>query len=136
MGSYVESVLIPGEQVRYEGHISAWSLMPKILLGIVLLPVGIGLILLLWALVIYKSTELAITNKRVIAKFGFISRRTVEINLAKVESIEVVQGLLGRMFDFGTIHVRGTGSTMAPVPDISEPLAFRNRFAQATDARQ
>jgi uncharacterized membrane protein YdbT with pleckstrin-like domain len=136
MGSYVESVLIPGEQVLYEGHISGWALLPKIALGVLLLPVGIGLIVLLWAFILYKSTELAITNKRIIAKFGFISRSTVEINLSKVESIQVDQGLLGRMCDFGTIRVHGTGSTLAPVPDISEPLAFRNQFAQATDRSQ
>lgn len=136
MSSYVNSVLVPGETVLYEGRISVWALLPRILLGLALLVVVVGLFFLLSALIAYTSTELAITSKRVIAKFGFISRSTVEINLAKVESVQVDQSLLGRIFDFGTVRVHGTGSTMAPVPNIARPLEFRNRFVQATDSRQ
>src|SRR5690606_12796622 len=90
MASYVDQVLTKDERVVHVGHISLWSLSGHIILGALLLFVfGLGLIVWASAFIKYKTTELAITNKRVIAKFGFISRRTIEINLNKVESLQV-----------------------------------------------
>ncbi|KAB2325673.1 PH domain-containing protein [Betaproteobacteria bacterium SCN1] len=135
MASYVDQVLIRDERVVHVGHISLWSLSSLIAAGVLLLPVfGLGLIFLAMAYIKYKTTELAITNKRVIAKFGFVSRRTVEINLNKVESIQVDQGLLGRIFDFGTLVISGAGEPQAPIPGISEPIRFRKAFVEAQEA--
>ncbi len=136
MASYIDSVLIKDEAVIYRGNLSLWPQALMILLGIVLLPVVAGLFILLWVYITYKATELAITNKRIIAKFGFIRRETVEINLTKVESIRVDQSILGRLLNYGTIVVSGTGSHNAPVPNISNPLEFRKKFMEATDALQ
>ena len=87
MASYVENTLIKDEKIIYEGKISLWSLLPMILLGLILLPFAfLGLLFWVAALIRYLTTELAFTNKRVIAKFGFISRKTIELNLSKVES--------------------------------------------------
>lgn len=134
MASYVEGALIKDERVLYIGHISLWSLALPILLGFLLLfAFGLGLIFWLIAYVKYRTTELAITNKRVIAKFGFISRRTVELNINKVESIQVDQGILGRIFDFGTLLISGAGNPQAPIPGISKPMAFRKAFMEAQD---
>jgi uncharacterized membrane protein YdbT with pleckstrin-like domain len=99
----------------------------------VLLIVGIGLVFLVWAWIRVKSTELAITNKRVIAKFGFISRNTMEISIQKVESIQVQQSLMGRMLNYGTLIVSGTGTSHAPIPSISDPMAFRRAFVEAQE---
>ena len=98
MTSYVEGALIQDEKIVHIGHISKWSLWHLIVLGILLLPaVVIGLMFfLLQAYIRYKTTELAITTKRVIVKVGFIRRSTVEININKVESVQVDQSLLGR----------------------------------------
>jgi uncharacterized membrane protein YdbT with pleckstrin-like domain len=134
MASYIEDALIQDERILYRGNISLWSLWLLILLGVVLLVVGIGLIFLLAAYIRYKTTELAITNKRVIAKFGFISRRTVELNINKVESIQVDQGIAGRIFNFGSLVISGGGEPQAPIPGISDPMAFRKAFIEAQDA--
>ena len=137
MTSYVDTVLISGETVLHRGRVSLWPLAPKILLGVVLLPLlGVGLVFLVWAYVIYRTTELAITNKRVIAKFGFISRRTIEINLQKIESVQVDQHVLGRIFDYGTIVNAGAGTPNLSVPSISHPLLFRKHFMEATATAQ
>ena len=134
MASYVESNLINGEEIKYLAKVSKWSLLPKILLGIVLLPFwGIGLIFLASAAITYYTTELAITNKRVIAKFGLIRRDTIEINLPKIESIRVEQGFLGRIFGFGSVLVAGGGNPQAPIPGISAPIRFRNRFFEVQE---
>jgi uncharacterized membrane protein YdbT with pleckstrin-like domain len=134
MASYVDRALIEGESVTYIGHISLWSLAHLIILGFLLLPVGVGLVFWLVAYIRYKTTELAVTNKRVIAKFGFISRHTVELNINKVESIQVIQSVLGRIFNFGSLIIAGTGSQQAPIPGISDPMGFRKAFMAAQDA--
>ena len=112
------------------------SLWHLIALGVVLLPLfGLGLVFLAVAYVRFKSVELALTNKRVIVKHGFIRRQTVEMNLNKVESIQVQQGVLGRLFDFGTLVVAGTGASHAPLAGIADPMGFRKAFIGAQDAR-
>ena len=134
MTSYVEGALIKDERIVYIGHISLWSLAVPIILGFLLLIVfGLGLIFWLIAYVRYKTTELAITNKRVIAKFGFIRRKTIELNINKVESIQVEQSIPGRVFNFGTLVISGAGNPQAPIPGISDPMAFRKAFMEAQD---
>ncbi|MGK0402765.1 PH domain-containing protein [Alcanivorax borkumensis] len=135
MGSYVESALTKGEQVVYQGKVSIWSLMPLMLLGLIFLAFyGLGLLFWGAAAIKYFTTELAITNKRVIAKFGLISRSTIEINLQKIESIQVNQGILGRIFNFGSIVVSGAGNPQAPIPGISSPLDFRRSFIDTQES--
>ena len=95
--------------------------------------VVVGLFFLAYAWIRVRSTEIAITNRRVIAKFGFIDRHTVEINLEKVEALRVDQGVLGRMLNYGTIHITGAGTSVAPMPDIADPLVFRRKFMEATN---
>jgi uncharacterized membrane protein YdbT with pleckstrin-like domain len=71
-------------------------------------------------------TEFAVTTHRVIYKRGFISRRTAEMNMNKVESVTVNQSLLGRILDYGSIHVLGTGQGIEHLHQIVSPLALRN----------
>jgi len=137
MASYVDKVLIANERVLHRGRISLWAFTWAIVLGVIgIAAFGLGLALLAWVWIKVRSTELAITNKRIIAKFGFVSRRTVEINLAKVESIQVDQTVLGRMLDYGTIIVSGAGNPVAPISNIATPLEFRRRFMEAIDRQQ
>jgi uncharacterized membrane protein YdbT with pleckstrin-like domain len=135
MSSYIDDVLINDERVMYRARISIWSLWPFILFGVLLLPAyGIGLLFWLWAWIVYSTTELAITNKRVIAKTGLIQRRTIEMFLEKIESIQVDQSVLGRLFNFGSVVISGTGVHSAPFKSISDPLALRKNFMMAADA--
>ena len=135
MASYVEGALIEGEKVLHSGRVSWWSVWHILLGGLLLLPIVVGLVFLVWAWIRVTSTELAITNKRVIAKFGFISRNTMEIAVQKVESIQVQQSLMGRMLNFGTLIISGTGTSHAPIPSISDPLAFRRAFLEAQEGK-
>jgi uncharacterized membrane protein YdbT with pleckstrin-like domain len=72
------------------------------------------------------TTELAVTDRRVIYKAGLFSRHTLEMNRSKVESVDVNQTVLGRLLGFGTIIVRGTGGSLEPIRLIRDPLAFRS----------
>ena len=114
---------------------SIWSLSPLIIIGLILFFVwGLGLLFWIAAAIKYFTTELAITNKRVIAKFGLVSRSTIEINLQKIESIQVNQGILGRILNYGSIVVSGAGNPQAPIPGISSPLQFRRAFVDTQES--
>ena len=85
-----------------------------------------GLAWAAWAWFARWTTEIAVTDRRVIYKRGFIQRHTVEMNVDKVESVDVDQSILGRIFNYGDITVRGTGATLEPFRSIEAPLDFRN----------
>ena len=133
MDSYVDSVLVAGEQVIHRGQISWLSMIPAFVIGGLLLLFGLlmpFLFLIRWIWIITSvvrrlTTELAVTNKRVVAKTGLISRNTIEMNLTKVESVRVNQSILGRMLDYGSIVVNGTGGDAAPVPYVADPMGFK-----------
>jgi uncharacterized membrane protein YdbT with pleckstrin-like domain len=134
MTGYIEGSLTKDEKIIHLGHTSLWFLTPYILGGLVLLPLfGVGLVVWIAGYIRYKTTELAITNKRIIVKVGFIRRQTVEISLSKVESIQVNQGLWGRVFNFGSLVVTGSGSSHAPIHAVSDPMGFRRAFVEAQD---
>jgi uncharacterized membrane protein YdbT with pleckstrin-like domain len=80
------------------------------------------------ALIRRVTTELAVTDRRVIYKSGVIARHTLEMNRSKVESVDVDQSLLGRVLGFGTITVRGTGGSLEPIRMIGDPLTFRSHI--------
>lgn len=78
----------------------------------------VGLLLLfavfifIWPFIARNSTELVITDKRLISKYGVISTQSIEIRFEKIESVRVMQGLVGRILNYGDIVVTGTGSTL------------------------
>jgi uncharacterized membrane protein YdbT with pleckstrin-like domain len=120
MGSYVNSNLISGEYIVYETKLHWITFLS--LKGI--------LTLFIAPLITYYTSEFAITNKRLIIKTGFISRNTFEMNLSKIESINVNQSILARILGYGTIVIMGTGSTREPFDRIADPLTFRKKFLE------
>ena len=74
------------------------------------------------------TTELAVTDHRIIFKRGLVSRHTIEMNRTKVESVDVDQSLMGRIFGYGTILIRGTGGSLEPLANIENPLQLRSRI--------
>ena len=117
---YVNSVLIAGEEVIYRAKLH-WKIYftPQALLSLWLLP-----------LIKQSTSEFVITGKCIIIKTGFISRNTLEMNLTKIESVNVDQGILGRILGYGTITIIGTGGTKESFHDISKPLLFRRKFLE------
>ncbi len=129
---YVDSNLMKGETVLYRGSLH-WIIF--VLPGLLCLVI-IGIVPLVAALIRNATSEFAVTNHRVIVKVGLIKRNTLELNLAKVESIGVDQTLLGRMLGYGTIVVVGTGGTREPFKSIADPMAFRRAVNEATAEMQ
>ena len=150
--SYVAKVLEPGEEVRYKAKLSWTAYVPGLLIlivGLAIAGVGfyfsdvhvylyeagrilgaliglVGLFLIGEALYRRWTTEIAVTNKRVILKRGLVLRRTIEMNMSKVESVDVVQSIVGRIFGYGNVTIRGTGSSLEPIYGIDDPLGFRS----------
>ena len=89
-----------------------------------------GLSVILMGMVRRNATEMAVTNRRVVIKTGLGSRKTIEMLLNKVESIEVSETAMGRMLGFGTIVVIGTGGTSEPFHKVAHPLEFRSQVQQ------
>ena len=146
--SYVQRVLQPGEVLIYRTRLH-WLIYarPVVLLVAALVVFGFAetrtdlhlplLVLagLLAAIGILDgaaaalrrvTTELAVTDHRVIYKRGIIGRYTIEMARAKVESVDVQQGIMGRALNYGTVLVRGTGGSLEPFRDVEDPIRFRS----------
>jgi uncharacterized membrane protein YdbT with pleckstrin-like domain len=86
----------------------------------------LGLILALRAWLIRWMTEIVGTDRRIIYARGFIQRQSVELHMDKIESVDVDQTMLGRIFDYGDVTIRGTGNTLEPLRKVDRPIEFRN----------
>lgn len=89
-----------------------------------------GIVVILVGMVRRNATEMAVTNRRVVIKTGLASRKTIEMLLSKVESIEVNETAFGRMLGYGAIVVIGTGGTPEPFQKVAHPLEFRSEVQQ------
>jgi uncharacterized membrane protein YdbT with pleckstrin-like domain len=98
----------------WKGYYVAWLLL--------LIPLGI----IASAVLSVKTSELVITDRRVLIKVGFIQRQTFEMFISKIESVAVVQGMIGKMLDYGTVEIRGTGGSSQSFATIAAPLQFRD----------
>ena len=148
--AYIDKVLQRNEVVRFKTTLSWTVLVPGIAMLTCALAITIALqilygrqVLTLVALVLLclpaafilvrewfrrAVTEIVVTNTRVIFKSGFLARRTIEMNMDKVESVDVDQSFLGRIFNYGEVLVHGTGSSFEPLARIDNPLALRNQI--------
>ena len=131
MASYIEQILGRDEKIVATAKITGWIYFGPALLTVFTL--GLLCPVLLIPYIQRATTDLGVTNKRVIAKAGLISRRTVEQRIQKIESIRVSQGILGRMLDYGTIMVHGTGGATTPIRNVAAPFAFKRAVESVID---
>jgi uncharacterized membrane protein YdbT with pleckstrin-like domain len=152
---YVTRVLQPGETIAHAARLH-WIIFTQAILAAALCLVLViaalsaggeqtsSLSLALWiaaamvallalstalrALVRRAMTEFAVTDHRVIYKTGLVSRHTLEMNRTKVESVDVDQSIIGRLLNYGTVIVRGTGGSLEPIRNVADPLTFRSQI--------
>jgi uncharacterized membrane protein YdbT with pleckstrin-like domain len=132
--SYIEESLSAGEQVegRFKLHWLAW--MPMVLWLIL----GVATFGLTWIIALYeflrlRSTELGVTNKRVILKTGIIGRKTEEMKLGSIETVEIDQGVWGRILGFGTVKVTGRGISDVVFRGIDDPMAVKRQIESVSN---
>jgi len=152
MGRYIDEILQPGEKVLYSTNahwifylpaIAAWIVALVLLIlsratiteSIILLCLAasavVAIAALYWTVKAWFhrwTTETDVTNLRVVHKTGFIKRRTFEMSLDKVESVDVDQSILGRLLNYGNVTVRGVGEGAETIRTIAAPLDFRNHI--------
>lgn len=148
--SYIKHILQPGETVLVDGRLHWIIYVPAIFWLLCAVAAGggsvhlkythyqwplliaaavfaiFGLILLVRAWWHAFTTEIAVTNHRVVYKEGFINRHTDEMNIDKIESVIVDQSILGRIFGYGTVSIRGTGASIEQLPLIAHAIELRN----------
>jgi len=75
-----------------------------------------------------SESEFGLTSQRVVMRVGFIRRRTVELTLNRVESVNVEQGILGHIFGYGKIVVTGIGGNTAVFKRVANPTELMRRI--------
>ena len=151
MARYIDEILQPGEKVLYSTNahwmfylpaIAAWIVVAILLFGSFAAAAIPALMLVCWASAAVVAvaalfwtlrawfhrwtTETDVTNMRVVHKTGFIKRRSFEMALDKIESVDVDQSILGRLMNYGDVTVNGVGEGTQNIPTIAAPLAFRS----------
>lgn len=137
-GNYVDSVLIKDEKVEYRGHMSwvvlFWPFFLLLATCWLLYPLIFTVPWALWSYFVRKSNEYAVTNMRVILKKGIISRYTFEIRLDRIEGISVDQDIPARLLNYGTLIIRGTGTSSEPFRALENPMAFKRVVEESSHA--
>lgn len=150
MGRYIDDILQPGEKVLYSTNAHWMFFLPSIAAWISVIVflvlsrmVGTDVLMLIclafaavaalvalyWTATAWFhrwTTETDVTNMRVVHKTGFIKRRTFEMSLDKVESVDVNQSILGRLMNYGDVTIQGVGEGTQTIPTIARPLSFRS----------
>src|ERR1700733_1157998 len=150
MGRYIDDILQPGEKVLYSTNahwifylpaFGAWivalaflvlshtTVNESVVTGCLAAAAVAALAGLYWAMKAWFhrwTTETDVTNLRVVHKTGFVKRRTFEMSLDKVESVDVNQSILGRILNYGDVTILGVGEGRETIRTIASPLAFRN----------
>ena len=150
MGRYIDEILQPGEKVLYSTNahwmfylpaIGAWIVALALVIlsrmtavdGLVLLCLAsaavVALAALYWTIKAWfqrLTTETDVTNLRVVHKTGFITRRTFEMSLDKIESVDVNQSIMGRILNYGDVTILGVGEGKQKIATIAAPLSFRS----------
>jgi uncharacterized membrane protein YdbT with pleckstrin-like domain len=147
---YIERILQPGETVLYRGRIHWIIYIPAMIMMLLAVAALAGVAasktnatayswmfvsgaFVLGAGVTFASawfrrwtTEIDVTDRRIVYKRGFINRHTVELNMDKVSSVDVDQSVFGRIMNYGDITINTTGGLFEPLLRIGAPLEFRN----------
>ncbi len=141
--SYIDETLLPDEHVVYRTTLH-WIIFARaglvliagvaVLIAFYTVPLAgaavllVGVLMLIPPLIAYQTTELGVTNKRMIVKVGFVRRRTLELLLRQVEALSVDQTLGGRLLGYGSITLTGTGGVREIFHRVREPLELRRRI--------
>lgn len=157
MASYVDKALVEGEVIiaRAHYHWLSW-VMPSLALIVPItlqvlswiyvgadtrawlnyMTVGLiiaGALYFLWQVIRIRATEIAVTDRRFIRKTGWIGRDTAEIELRSIEEVKLKMTVMGRLFGYGTLIIRGTGAGVVESPGLDDPKIFQKAIQTAQE---
>ena len=126
---YIDDSLSDGEEVRALFKLHWFARIPMVIWIILAIPtIGITLILAIWEWLKLRSIEQGVTNKRVILKRGIVSRKTEEMKITSIETVEIIQGVMGRIFGYGDVKVTGRGISDLLFKKINDPMDVKRKI--------
>jgi len=93
-----------------------------------------GLLKFVQEMIVKYTTEIGVTDVRMVYKRGLFARAVGEINIDRVEGVNVLQGIMGRLFGYGRVSVRGMGVGEVVLPPIAQPIRFKKAIEAARTA--
>ncbi len=132
---YIRTSLVEGERLVYVARFH-WIFTASGVLAVVFLSwaAGFGLSIFIGRILQRLSTEVAITDRRVLLKRGLVARNINEINIDRIEGCYVRQSIMGRLLNFGFVVIRGTGVGEIDLPImLNAPTEFRKALDEARD---
>ena len=131
--SYLDESLAPGERIvaRFALH---WTAKGRLIIGIVLIPVVIGIFITVYEWLRLRGIELAVTTQRVVYKTGIVGRDTEEIRLSALETVDLQQTVWGRMLGYGNVRVTGRGESSLVFTHVADPVGVKRAIETAYSA--
>lgn len=140
-----------GERIYYVARVSLWTQAQLLAAGVfvilasglgaalfhdydhrIWLMGGVGALIGVWLVVLayfrYQTTEIILTNMRIVSRSGVFATSSNEIGINKVESMQITQTITGRMLDYGTVTISGVGGDHAPIVGVAAPQRLRQAF--------
>ncbi len=136
IGAAVLAIYADSGKFGTSGNTSVTSGASDVVLAVVVLLAIVAATTIIFGIVRRNSTEMGVTNKRVVVKRGILSRRTFELLLSQIEGILVEESFMGRIFGFGTVIIRGTGGSPETFVRIAHPLEFRRQVQEHIEIYQ
>lgn len=136
--TYIEKSLVSGEILVNRAnihwaiylHAMFWAILALVSHGLTLI---IAIPLALGAWIYCSTTEMGVTNRKIIGKWGLINRATIEQRLSKIDSIQIRQGIMGRVLNYGALEIRGSGTSDTPIRFVKDPVSFKREIEAAID---
>ena len=126
--SYIEDTISNNETIvyviKFHWIYTFIAFLYLIFLGVFI----IGIFIFLKMMINKWTTERALTNTRYIQKTGWIARNTEEISINKIEEVDLKQSIFGRILDYGSISISGTGAGNIFLKSIDSPLTFQKHL--------
>lgn len=128
--SYLDESLAPGERIvaRFSLH---WTAKGKLILGIILIPLVIGIFITIYEWLRLRNIELGVTTHRVVQKTGIVGRETEEIRLTAIETVDLHQTTWGRLLGYGDVRVTGRGESTLLFVRVADPVGVKRAIEGA-----
>jgi uncharacterized membrane protein YdbT with pleckstrin-like domain len=128
--SYLDESLAPGETIVARFHLH-WTAKGRLILGIVLIPVIVGIPLAIYEWLRLRAIELGVTSHRVVRKMGIVGRETDEVRLSAIETVDLHQSAWGRLLGYGNVQVTGRGESSLLFERVADPVAVKRAIETA-----
>jgi uncharacterized membrane protein YdbT with pleckstrin-like domain len=122
--SYIEESLSTGEEIRSLFKLHWVAKLPMVLWMVLIITIPLAI----WEWLKLHFTEMGVTNKRVILKTGIVSRHSEEMKLSSIETVEIEQGIMGRILGYGDVKVTGKGISDLVLTKINDPMDVKRRI--------